>query len=155
MILACMAFTVYMVLAAIEDYKSLAVTRWKHLIGLIPALLCLYVGSGKHPVTDYVFIFVFVALFMAFGHIRIYGLADGFVLANLTLLFGGIGGVVGIGAVVVLMILAAFSMVICHIGKAVVKKKGLFHNYVAAFVPHLCVGYVVMLFIFVKACTQS
>ncbi len=131
-----------MVLAALEDYKSLEVTRWKHLIGLIPALLCLYVGSGKHPMADYVFILVFVVLFLAFGHIRIYGLADGFVLANLTLLFGSIGGVTGIGAVVVIMVLAAFSMVICHIGKAIVKKKGLLQNYAMAFVPHLCVGYV-------------
>ncbi len=111
------------------------------MVGLLPAMLCICIGIGTHPIPDYVFIFVFVVLFVALGYIRIYGPADGFVLSNLTLLFGGIGGVAGIGAVVMIMVLAAFSMVICHIWKSVVRKTGLFRNYGAAFVPHLCVGY--------------
>lgn len=87
--------TAYLILTAREDARSFTVTRIKHLIGLIPAL-CILLMNGK------------ALLCLVIGVMGIYGMADGFVFANLTLLFGGISGSAGVGMVLI-MILACFS----------------------------------------------
>jgi len=70
--------------------------------------------------------------------------ADGFVFANLSLLFGGIGGTVGIGAVILIAVIAAFSAFFCHNLKYLIKKKKIFQNAAGAFIPHILFGYVVL-----------
>lgn len=143
-LIACfLAITVYMAVTAWEDHKSCEVTRWKHLLGGVPAiyLLCSrYVLFSWH---EYVILFIFTALYILAGCIGIYGMADGYVLAILTLFFGSIGGVAGSGIVVFIMIAASVSFLITHLGKCIVKRKRLFFNMTGAFIPHILIGYVI------------
>ena len=98
--------TIYLILTACEDSKSCQVTRFKHLIGFIPAVLSLLIYVKDQSLFDISIIALFVLLCLLIGMRGIYGMADGFVFANLVLLFGGIGGTAGIGLVVLIMILA-------------------------------------------------
>ena len=69
-------------------------------------------------------------------------MADGFVFAILTLLFGAVGGVAGVGIVIIIMIIAGFSFLLNHLVICMIKRKRLFQNVAAAFVPHILVGYI-------------
>ena len=89
----------------------------------------------------------FAVLYMVVGYAGIYGFADGLVLGILTLFFGSIGGPWGSGVVVLIMVIAAFSFLSCHVVKSVVKHKKIFVNMAGALIPHICVGYVVVLLI--------
>lgn len=137
--------TVYLAVTAIEDYKTCKVTRWKHLIGFVPASIWLVVNGKANSKADIAMVLLFVFLFVTIGYAGVYGVADGFVLANLTILFGGIGGVTGVGAVILIMISAGFSFIICHIIRCLIKKKRLFQNKASAFVPHILIGYVIIM----------
>ena len=144
------AITVYMAVTAWEDYKSCEVTRWKHLIGVIPAL-CLYlINIGEHGLIEYVLILIFAVLYIVIGYCGIYGFADGLILANLTLFFGGIGGIAGSGIVLLIMIIAAFSFLISHIVKSVMYKRKIFLHMTGALIPHLFVGYASVLFLMLR-----
>jgi len=59
------ATTIYLILAAVEDAKSFQVTRWKHLIGMIPALLLTMVYIRERSVLDMGMILLFVLLWNA------------------------------------------------------------------------------------------
>lgn len=133
--------TIYLILAAKEDSKSCEVTRWKHMIGFIPAALCMMVHITDRDLFDIGMFIMFVLLCLLFGAKGIYGMADGFVFANLTLLFGSMGGIAGIGLVILIMILSCFSGMIemllrKQVTLAAFKGKG----YIA-FVPHILTGY--------------
>ncbi len=144
-ILSFIMLTVYMVITAAEDFKTCQVTRWKHLIGLMAALISMALGFNHYPGMDYILIFICMAVFILAGCAGAYGLADGFVLSNLTLFYGFIGGMAGIGVVLVLIIIASVSMLINHVIRAVVKKERIFVDRTAAFIPHLFVGYVAVM----------
>ena len=75
----------------------------------------------------------------------IYGFADGLVLAILVLFFGSIGGVIGSGAVLLIMLLASFSFLICHLVKCAAEHKKITGSIAGALVPHILVGYLVVI----------
>lgn len=145
LIICIMAVTVYLAVAAIEDRKSMEVTRIRHLIGFVPAVTVFIQFFNKHTVVDVAIVFLFVVLFLICGKTGMYGLADGFVFSNLTLLFGGIGGVPGIGLVILIMILAEFSclaeMLLC--GK--MTWTHFWKNKQVAFIPHILNGYMAVI----------
>lgn len=144
-IICTVAVMVYLVMAAAEDKKSMEVTRKKHLIGLIPSVAVFLMYAGIRDVYELGIILLFVNLCILFGKIRIYGMADGFVFANLTLLFGGAGGISGIGLVILIMILACFSGAAEILLRKMVIKADIKQNKHIAFVPHILIGYVVVM----------
>lgn len=148
-IICVLAVTVYLIVAAIEDAKTMEVTRGKHLISLIPAVVVWILCASERNICDIGIILPFVILWMLCGCIRVYGMADGFVLSNLTLFWGGIGGVTGVGMVILIMVLAGFS----GMGEILVKKlataKNFKENRKIAFVPHILVGYLIVLMVVV------
>lgn len=137
-----LAVTVYLIVAAREDARSFEVTRIKHLIGFIPALCILLMNGKMLSMFDIGVIAMFVLLCLIIGVIGIYGMADGFVFANLTVLFGGIGGSAGIGLVVMIMILACFSGLLEMLLRKMVTLAAFKQNKHIAFVPHILTGYV-------------
>lgn len=143
-ILSVLAVTVYLTVAAWEDHKTCEVTRWKHLIGGIPVVLLLCSKYSQYSWQEYALILVFSLLFVLAGCVGVYGMADGYVLMILVLLFGSIGGVMGIGMVILIMVIAGFSFVLTHLIKCIVKRRRLFQNMAAAFIPHILVGYVLI-----------
>lgn len=135
------AATVYLIVAAVEDYKTLQVSRWKHLICLIPAVFLLLAGTGELVWYDVAVAFLFALLFIAAGIIKIYGLADGFIFANLTLYFCGLGGTSGVGLTILILILASLSFLVCQLVNGKCRVKDLMKNRKAAFVPHIGLAY--------------
>ena len=85
---------------------------------------------------------LFVLLCLIIGVLGIYGMADGFVFANLTVLFGGIGGSVGVSMVILIMILACFSGLTEMMLRKMITWADLKRNSHIAFVPHILTGYV-------------
>ena len=139
------AVTVYLIAAAIEDYKTCQVTRWKHLIGFIPAFLWFVINIRQLLIVDFAIILAFLLTFIGIGYAGIYGLADGFVLANLSLLFGGTGGAAGIGMVILIMILAFFSGMIEMLLRKMATLAAFRQNRHIAFVPHILTGYIAVM----------
>ena len=141
---ACvLAVTVYLTVTAWEDHKTCEVTRWKHLIGGIPAIYLLCSRYELFLWWEYAVLLAFSAMYVLAGCMGVYGMADGYVLAILTLFFSGIGGLAGAGIVVLIMIVAGFSFLVTHLIECMVKRKKLFRNMAAAFVPHILIGYIV------------
>ncbi len=146
-IICVLAVTVYLIVVAIEDAKTMEVTRGKHLIGFIPAVVVWILCASERNICDIGIIILFVGLWMLCGWIRVYGMADGFVFANLTLFFGGIGGVAGVGVVILILVLAGFSGVVEILARKMATIKNFRENRKIAFVPHILVGYVVVLWL--------
>lgn len=144
-IYSVLIITAYLILTAREDARSFEVTRIKHLIGFIPALCILLLNLKKLSMFDLGVIAMFVLLCLIIGVIGIYGMADGFVFANLTLLFGGIGGIAGVGLVVLIMILACFSGLIEILMQRMLTLVNIRKNKKIAFVPHILLGYGVVM----------
>ena len=142
LIICIMAVTVYLIVAAMEDKKSMEVTRIKHLVGFIPAAITFLLCMEERSVSDIGCIAAFVPLWILCGMIRIYGLADGFVFANLTFLFGGAAGVAGIGLVILIMVLASFSAMAESMIRGILTFSSLRQNMQLPFVPHILNGYV-------------
>ncbi len=141
-LLCVLVVTAYLAVTAWEDYKTCEVTRWKHLLGSIPAICVSFLGIHNNSTLDCAIILAFAALYVVIGYLGIYGVADGFVFANLVLFLGGIGGIAGIGIVIWIMIIAGCSFLINHLFICMIKKKKLFQNIAAAFIPHIFVGYI-------------
>ena len=142
LLLCVFAVTAYLVVTAWEDHKTCKVTRWKHLIGGIPAILLFFVDFSRYSWEENAMIAAFSILYIVLGFVGVYGFADGLVLAVLTMFFGSIGGVVGSGAVLLIAIIASFSFLFCHVVKNIVSKRKIFQNMAGAFIPHILVGYV-------------
>lgn len=141
-LLLCMfAVTAYLVVTAWEDHKTCEVTRWKHLIGGIPAILLFFVNFSQRSWEENALIAAFSAMYILVGYAGVYGFADGLVLAVLTMLFGSIGGAVGSGAVLCIAIMASFSFLLCHVVKSIIKKRRVFRNMAGPFIPHILIGY--------------
>lgn len=140
-VLSVLAVTVYLIVAAWEDYKTCEVTRWKHLIGGIPAILLLCNQIDQYSWRENAMILAFAFLFVLVGCVRVFGMADGYVLMILSLHFGSMGGLAGIGMVILIMIIAAFSFLICHVVECVVTHKKI-RNVAGALIPHIFVGYI-------------
>ena len=134
--------TLYLILTAREDAGCFEVTRIKHLMGLIPALCILLLNLKKLSLFDLGMTVLFVLLCLIIGVLGIYGMADGFVFANLTVLFGGIGGSAGVSMVILIMILACFSGLTEMILRKMITWADLKRNSHIAFVPHILTGYV-------------
>lgn len=150
-LLCVFAVTVYLAVTAWEDHKTCQVTRWKHLIGGIPAILSFFVSISCRGLEENVMILAFSAIYVVVGFVGVYGFADGLVLANLSLFLGSIGGVCGSGAVLLIMILAAFSFLLCHVVKSVTTQGKVFRNITGALIPHVFIGYlVIVLIVFFK-----
>ena len=142
--------TIYLILAASEDSNSFEVTRLKHFIGFVPAELVLLIYVKDRSLFDIGMIALFVLLCLLIGMKGIYGMADGFVFANLVLLFGGVGGTAGIGIVILIMILACFSGMTEMLLRKMVTLANFRQNRQIAFVPHILTGYVaVMIALFI------
>jgi len=137
--------TIYLILTAGEDFRSCEVTRNKHLIGFVPAVLSILMYVKERSLFDIGMIALFILLCLVIGVKGIYGMADGFVFTNLTLLFGGVGGVAGIGLVIMIMILACFSGLIEMGLKKMVTVEAFRQNRCIAFVPHILTGYIATL----------
>jgi len=148
-IICVLAVTVYLIVAAIEDAKSMEVTRIKHLIGFIPAVVVWILCAEERNIGDIGIIILFIGLWILCGWIRVYGMADGFVFANLTLFWGGIGGVAGVGMVILIMVLAGFSGMIEILVRKLATMRNFKENRKIAFVPHILVGYVVVILLMV------
>ena len=146
-ILGTLAVTVYLAVAAWEDHKSCEVTRWKHLIGGIPAIFLFLLNVHDYSLEENAIILAFSLIYIAVGYVGVYGFADGLVFANLSLFFGSIGGVSGSGAVLLIMILASFSFLGCHVVKSVVCREKVFRNIAGALIPHILAGYITIVFI--------
>ena len=86
-------------------------------------------------------ILAFSFLFVLIGSLGAYGMADGYVFMILTLFWGSVGGLAGIGMVILIMIIAGFSFLIHHLVKCMVNKGKLFQNMAAALIPHILIGY--------------
>ena len=134
--------TAYLILTAREDAGSFEVTRIKHLMGLIPAMCILLLNLKKLSMFDLGMTVLFVLLCLIIGVLGIYGMADGFVFANLTVLFGGIGGSAGVGMVILIMILACFSGLTEMLLRKMITWADMKRNSHIAFVPHILTGYV-------------
>ena len=134
--------TAYLILTAREDAGCFEVTRIKHLMGLIPALCILLLNLKKLSLFDLGMTVLFVLLCLIIGVLGIYGMADGFVFANLTILFGGIGGSAGVSMVILIMILACFSGLTEMMLRKMITWADLKRNSHIAFVPHILTGYV-------------
>ena len=144
------AVTVYLIVAAAEDRKYMEVTRWKHLIGFVPGVITLVTFGHKHTEMDIIFSLLFALGCVICGLVGIYGLADGFVFGNLTLWFGGIGGRMGIGVVVLIMVVACFWCFVDMVIRIKFTVKNIFGVKDVAFVPHILNGYVtVMIAVFI------
>lgn len=137
--------TFYLIWTAHEDAKSMEVTRIKHLAGFVPAVLMMIVNVGTYSWFDFGVICVFVLLCLGMGMTKVYGMADGFVFANLTLLFGSVGGVIGIGVIILIMILAGFSGMIEMFVRKMVTLADIRKNRMIAFIPHILVGYMAVM----------
>ena len=142
-VLCVLAVTVYLIVTAWEDHKTCEVTRWKHLIGGISAMLLLCIQIDQYSWQEYAMILAFSLIFVLIGCIGVYGRADGYVLMILSLHFGSIGGLAGIGIVLLIMITAAFSFLVCHVVKCVVTHQKI-RNVAGALIPHIFVGYMVV-----------
>lgn len=150
LICSFVVMTIYLILASNEDSKSCEVTRLKHLIGFVPAGLIVLLYAKDRSLFDIGIIILFMLLCLLIGMKGIYGMADGFVFANLVLLFGGIGGTAGIGLVVLVMILACFSGMTEMLLRKMVTLTNFKQNRHIAFVPHILTGYVsVMIALFI------
>ena len=145
LLISIVAVTVYLIVAAVEDSKTCQVTRWKHFIGFIPAFLWFVIKVKQLSMVDFATILAFLLTFIGIGYAGIYGLADGFVLANLSLLFGGTGGAAGIGMVILIMILAFFSGMIEMLLRKMVTLSAFRQNRHIAFVPHILTGYIAVM----------
>lgn len=145
--LCILAVTVYLAVTALEDYKTCEVTRWKHLIGGIPAVLMYLINMSKYSPEKNILVIGFSLVYVAIGFVGVYGFADGLVLANLSMFFGGIGGAVGSGVVLLIVVIAAFSFLICHVIRSMVAKQKVFQKMAGALVPHIMVGYIVVVLI--------
>ena len=142
--------TIYIILTAGEDSRSFEVTRNKHLIGFLPAALSVLMYVKDRSLFDIGMIVLFVLLCLFIGIKGIYGMADGFVFANLSLLFGGVGGTAGIGLVILIMILACFSGMTEMLLRKMVSLAAFRQNRHIAFVPHILAGYIaVMIALFI------
>lgn len=148
-IICVLAVTVYLIVAAIEDAKSMEVTRGKHLIGFITAVMVWILCAGERNICDIGIVILFMVLWMICGRIRVYGMADGFVFANLSLFWGGIGGVAGIGMVILIMVLAGFSGMVEVLVRKLATLRNFKENWKIAFVPHILVGYLIVLMVVV------
>ena len=143
--IVCMvAVTVYLTVAAIEDYRTCEVTRWKHLIGFVPGFFYFVWNVRKFGRMDLAIVLGFVAIFVGAGLVGVYGLADGFVLTNLTFMFGGIGGAMGAGMVVLITVVASFSFLLYRFLFSGIMLKTFFKDKGAAFIPHIVVGYAII-----------
>lgn len=140
-LLCVLAVTAYLAVTAWEDHKTCEVTRWKHLMGFVPASCISIFRLDNHGMTECAIILAFAAAYILIGYWGVYGKADGFVFAILALFFGGIGGLAGIGIVVLIMVLSALSFMIKHIVICVARKEKLFQNVAGAYIPHIFVGY--------------
>ena len=145
-----LAVMVYLIVAAIEDGRSMEVTRGNHLIGLIPTVMVWLLYASERDFFDVGMIVLFIGLWLFCGWIGVYGIADGFVFSNLTLFWGGIGGVAGVGMVIFIMVLAGFSGMVEILGRKLVTMKNFRENRKIAFVPHIFVGYVVAIMVEVQ-----
>ena len=144
--IACfLAVTVYLTVTAWEDQKSCEVTRWKHLLGGIPALVMYAMHIDRYNLGEYILVLFFAVIYVAIGYIGAYGFADGILMGVLTIFFGSIGGVAGVGIVLLIMIVAAFSFLICHVVKSIVNHNRIFMHMSGALIPHLFVGYTAVL----------
>lgn len=141
------AVMVYLIVAAMEDTKSMEVTRRKHLIGFIPTVIVWILFAGERNACDILMTILFAGIWLLCGKIGIYGMADGFVFANLALLFGAVGGVVGNGLVILIMVIAGFS----GMGEILIRRMFTMKNFKEkrkiAFVPHIFVGYAVIVIV--------
>lgn len=137
-----LAVTVYLIVAAIEDGRDMEVTRGKHLIGLIPAVMVWLLYIGERDLFDVGIVALFIGLWMLCGWTKVYGMADGFVFSNLTLFWGGIGGAAGVGMVILIMVLAGFSGMVEILVRKLVTRNCFKENRKIAFVPHILVGYI-------------
>lgn len=146
-LVCALAVTVYLAVTAWEDHKSCEVTRWKHLIGGIPAIFLFFLNVNKYNLEENAIILAFSLLYVVIGCVGVYGFADGLVLANLSLFFGSIGGVYGSGAVLLIMILSSFSFLGCHVVKCIMKKQKVFRNIAGALIPHIMAGYLAFILI--------
>jgi len=137
--------TIYLIITALEDSKNCEVTRIKHLAGFIPAVSILLVYVRERSLFDIGIIILFVLLCLLIGLKGVYGMADGFVFANLTILFGAIGGMAGVGMVILIMILACFSGMIEILLRKMITMENFKKNRQIAFVPHILTGYLVVI----------
>ena len=144
-IICVLAVTVYLIVAAIEDAKSMEVTRGKHLIGFIPAVVVWILFVGERNICDIGIIILFIGLWMLCGWIGVYGMADGFVFANLTLLWGGIGGLAGVGMIILIMVLAGFSGIVEILVRKLATIKNFKENRKIAFIPHILISYAIVI----------
>ena len=149
-LISMVAVTVYLIVVAIEDHKTCEVTRWKHFIGFIPAFLWFVINVRQFLMVDLAIILAFLLAFICIGYVGIYGLADGFVFAILLLLFGGVGGITGIGVVILIMILACFSGMTEMLLRKIVTAANFKQSRHIAFIPHILTGYTaVMIALFI------
>lgn len=137
--------TVYLIMAANEDSRSYQVTRWKHLIGFFAASIIGVSHMKDKSLLEIGMTMLFVLLMFILGMIGVYGMADGFVFANLTLLLGSIGGIAGIGLVILIMILACVSAMLEMLFRKMVNIEGFKQNVHIAFVPHILAGFLAAL----------
>lgn len=140
-----LTFTGYLFLVAKEDHKTCEVSRWKHVIGLIPAMISVIFHMKMHDMMDFAIILAFSVIFIGIGIAGVYGMADGFVLANMTLYFGSIAGNMGAGVVIIILVVAAFSFFFCHMAKCIVYKEKILKNVRGALIPHIFVGYIAVM----------
>lgn len=145
--LCVLAVTAYLAVTAWEDYRTCEVTRWKHFIGGIPAFILFFVNWNRHGWGESAITVAFALIYIAIGYAGVYGFADGLILANLSLFFGSIGGLAGSGMVLLIMVIAAFSFLFCHVIKSVVNHRNIFRNMSGALIPHILAAYVVVVII--------
>lgn len=66
-VICVLAVTVYLIVAATEDAKSMEVTRGKHLIGFMPAVVVWILCASERNIYDIGIIILFIGLWMLCG----------------------------------------------------------------------------------------
>lgn len=144
--IGCMlVVTIYLLITAREDARSCQVTRIKHLAGLVPAVCMLFMNVRARSLSDIGAVLLFMLIFLVCGLKKIYGMADGFVFMNLTLLFGGAYGVAGIGVVILIMVLACVSGMAEILMRKMITIENFRQKAHIAFVPHILIGYIAVM----------
>lgn len=140
-IISTAAMTVYLCMTAVEDHRTCMVTRWKHLIGFIPAVLLETAMLQSRSKADTALTAVLTLIFLSAGMIGAYGLADGFVMANLTLYFGAVSGSFGAFLSWIVFLLAGVLFTLHKIVRAGFCVRRMTENGMGAFIPYIAAAY--------------
>lgn len=139
--LSILLFIIYLVLCSIQDHRDKLVSRILHLIGVLSNIILyvvLYNFEFIFPLLQAICVSV---IWIFFSFAKLYGLADAFVLMNITVLFAAFTGVSG-GLSLSLLVLI-FTCIGAMIGSVIKSRSfsALFKKTPHAMIPYISVSF--------------